>query len=181
MLYENRQAIADTFSSVGNYLFGTTPTAPTTEQAKPVTESTDVKIVDWSTMEANAQTVSAKMPASLDAQSSKRMRDDILMEYGFSKEDVAAYNTRFPKAGLGEKEAGFFIGNNDGTKWATKEEMATWGVNENGYTNINMSAETVAGSACFGASAPLGRAPTDANVHKRANEPERGRNSADIL
>lgn len=126
-LYEHRKVIS-------NFFFGETPQTklPTPQ------ESTDVQVIDATTIEAKDQRMTVPMPTDY---SSRKVRDGIMMDLGYSREDIQAFDKRYPK--------GFYISNNGGDNWASAEEMKTWKVNEYGATEIEMKGETIARLKAF--------------------------------
>jgi hypothetical protein len=99
------------------------------------------KVDDETVVSVDNAEVHIKKPASND---SREVRDAVLRKMGFTSSDIAAYKSRYPegKDGLPINN-GFYINNNDGKSWASKEEVAGWKTDADGNTIINVEGSSV--------------------------------------
>lgn len=112
------------------------------QPAKPLTATTDVNVVENFTGKVEATSVSVTKPEN---NSSREIRNNVLYSLGYSDEDVAAYDRKYPTSKKDNRPVndGFYVGHNNGTEWATPDQVKTWPLDAGGNVQISVSAESM--------------------------------------
>jgi hypothetical protein len=111
-------------------------------EPKPLTATSEVTVMENFSGKVETQSVSVNKPEN---NSSREIRNNVLYSLGYSDEDIAAYDRQYPTSKKDNRPAnnGFYVGHNNGTQWATPDEVKTWPLDAGGNVQISVSAESM--------------------------------------